>query len=395
MTTAQESKSPSAESTAAMALKRLQTAYRHWREFLKLDAKSGRIPDDEQARQILVCFNRFGKEQNESADRASRLILAVDRSKSLLESALSWDDASVGANGTQTDQDRGTQWRLVMAWCGLEELIDSIMEKRTWGTIDLFVGSCNLDPMLEFASPRSTKKLVKWREESHLDILSFLDSRGQGKNIIERWLVKGQNLKSKADILVLAQALRHATAHGTLSATKIREWGMREAFDRLIIEIGLVGAAAIEQLPHATDHTARVKQNRSLDGKQKALNLRQPHAEAVIRGAQILEYSKSTIIRGRIYIYASSTCLNPEDEIEHMGQYGMSGIECDQLQRGVILGTAELTDCTGTKGEYHWHFRSPERHKRVRAPTNQPRSTWFTPFLNEGSQHILASVAGS
>ena len=374
------SKSPSAESDTASALKRLNTAYRHWRESLKLDGKSGRISDDEQSRQILVCFNRFGKEQNENVDRANRLILAVDRSKSLLESALSWDDASVGSKGNTTDQDRGRQWRLVIAWCGLEELVNSIMEDRRWGAIDTFLRNCDLDPMPEFEPPRSSRKLTKWREDSDLDILDFLSPNKQGREILRRWLVVGKSLNSRTDILTLAQNFRHATAHGALSATKLREWGMRDALDRLIIEIGLVGAAAIEQLLHATDHTDRVKQNRSLDGKQKALNLRQPHAEAVMRGAQILEYSKATIIRGRIYIYASNTRLDPEDELEQMSQYGMSGIEGDQLQRGVILGTAELTGCTGSNGKYFWQFQKPERRKRVRVPANQPRSMWFTPF---------------
>ena len=383
MTTAQEPGFPSAESAAATALKRLQTAYRYWREYLKLHRPSGGKPNDDQATQILVCFNQFGKQQDLSPDRLNRLILAVDRSKSLLESALSWEAASVGAKGTQTDQNRGTQWRLVMAWCGLEELIMTIYKLKNGvprDDIGRFLSGIHADSPMSVPPPRLTKKLLKWREESNLDILTFLDSRKQAKDILNCWLVRGQKLNRRADILVLAQAFRHATAHGALSATKVRDWGMRDAFDRLIVEIGVVGAAAIEQLLHATDHTDRVKQNRSLDGKQKALNLRQPHAEAVMRGAQILEYSKATIIRGRIYIYASNTRLDPEDELEQMSQYGMSGIEGDQLQRGVILGTAELTGCTGSNGKYFWQFQKPERRKRVRVPANQPRSMWFTPF---------------
>ena len=39
----------------------------------------------------------------------------------------------------------------------------------------------------------------------------------------------------------------------------------------------------------------------------KALSIRQPHAEAIMRGVKPIEYRfRSTNVRGKIYIYAST-----------------------------------------------------------------------------------------
>lgn len=73
----------------------------------------------------------------------------------------------------------------------------------------------------------------------------------------------------------------------------------------------------------------------------RALSVRQPHAERIIQGAKRFENrSVPTKIRERIYVYAS---LTPDDGGE-------------SLQRGVIVGTVEVYDCTGAPGRYRWHL---------------------------------------
>ena len=53
--------------------------------------------------------------------------------------------------------------------------------------------------------------------------------------------------------------------------------------------------------------------------KMRALSIRQPHAEAILRGVKTTEYrSRATKIRGRIYIYASLGRYGPEVEAEMM-----------------------------------------------------------------------------
>ena len=51
-------------------------------------------------------------------------------------------------------------------------------------------------------------------------------------------------------------------------------------------------------------------------------------------------------------------------------------VSCDDLPRGVIIGTVELYDCHG--GD--WHIRRPERAKKLLKPKNHPQPVWFNPF---------------
>jgi hypothetical protein len=64
----------------------------------------------------------------------------------------------------------------------------------------------------------------------------------------------------------------------------------------------------------------------------KALSIRQPHAEAIMRGVKPIEYrSRSTKIRGQNYIYASLGRYSPQEEAELLKMYGMSAVNCDDL----------------------------------------------------------------
>lgn len=108
-----------------------------------------------------------------------------------------------------------------------------------------------------------------------------------------------------------------------------------------------------------------------IDWKQtRALSIRQPWAELIMRGNKDEEYrSGPTRIRGRIAIYAS---LSKEDlpEAEHWG------LDPDNLPRGVIIGTVELWGCDG--GD--WYLRDPIRLAEPIKPTEHPQPIWFYPF---------------
>jgi hypothetical protein len=113
----------------------------------------------------------------------------------------------------------------------------------------------------------------------------------------------------------------------------------------------------------------------------RALSIRQPHAEAIMRGVKKVEYrSRLTKIRERIYIYAAKGRFSPEKEAEMMAGYKIKDVACDELRRGVLIGTVELFDCTGDEGEYEWHVRKPERAKKLLKPTGRPQPAWFNPF---------------
>src|SRR5262245_34261335 len=93
-----------------------------------------------------------------------------------------------------------------------------------------------------------------------------------------------------------------------------------------------------------------------------ALSIRQPHAEAIMRGVKKIEYrSGPTKIRGRVLIYAGLKRYSAEAEAEMMEEYRIKDVSCDDLPRGVLIGTVELYDCDG--GD--WHIRKPERAKKL------------------------------
>lgn len=124
----------------------------------------------------------------------------------------------------------------------------------------------------------------------------------------------------------------------------------------------------------------------------RALSIRQPWAELILRGIKTIEVrSINTKIRERFYIYASLGRVWEEDEVRIQRAYD---IDVDGLPRGVIVGTVELVDCrqlkradsagtgfrvTDTDGQFAWCLARPERVKS-RKPKGQPQPVWFIPF---------------
>jgi hypothetical protein len=119
--------------------------------------------------------------------------------------------------------------------------------------------------------------------------------------------------------------------------------------------------------------------------KQRALSIRQPHAEAIMRGIKEIEYRKTpTSIRERILIYASPQRYSAHEEHEWMAFYGLTGLSCDELCRGVIVGSVELSDCEPRSDgpfPWGWHLQKPERAKALRKPKRRANAVWFYPFV--------------
>lgn len=98
----------------------------------------------------------------------------------------------------------------------------------------------------------------------------------------------------------------------------------------------------------------------------RALSVKQPFADQILRGTKRVEFrSRPTKIRGRVYIYASEVPKYP------------SGW---RLPRGLVVGTVEIVNCTGSGTEYRWHLRNPRRLANPRKPKTHPQPVWFTPF---------------
>jgi predicted transcriptional regulator len=84
----------------------------------------------------------------------------------------------------------------------------------------------------------------------------------------------------------------------------------------------------------------------------RALSIRQPYAEQILRGTKRFEYrSRPTAIRGRVYIYASLKPGKPEE-------FRRLHIQPCELPTGVLIGTVEITECSGEPGHYKWQVAS-------------------------------------
>ena len=106
----------------------------------------------------------------------------------------------------------------------------------------------------------------------------------------------------------------------------------------------------------------------------RALSVRQPHAELIMRGKRMIEYrDKPTKMRGLVYIYASSTPGETSD-------YERLKIKPGALPTGDLIGTVEVIGCRNGDGCYEWLLADPKRLDETMRPLNQPRPDWFYPF---------------
>ena len=129
----------------------------------------------------------------------------------------------------------------------------------------------------------------------------------------------------------------------------------------------------------------------------RALSIRQPYAELILRGIKKIEYRsrRTRIIGERFYIYAA----RPKTQEEKDGVEALTSprrVACGDpdpshgprsrrrgekdVHAGVIVGTAIITGCERNNGQYQWHLSDVKRLKRPRKPKRMPQPVWFTPF---------------
>jgi hypothetical protein len=179
-----------------------------------------------------------------------------------LLAALGWKEPTAGSRGGQnqrTDRARGDQWRLVMAYGGFETVAKGLLgfpDKAYLDSDDFarLLAPCRLPTLEPLAAP-DVKEAVreKWFEPNLVTtprhpLLAFLGVHNGDAEIIHAWLVEREPVASWAGALRLAQALRNVTTHGALSATKVREWKLRDALHRLTVALEAVTAAALRAL---------------------------------------------------------------------------------------------------------------------------------------------------
>ncbi|HWB00657.1 MAG TPA: ASCH domain-containing protein [Pirellulales bacterium] len=106
-----------------------------------------------------------------------------------------------------------------------------------------------------------------------------------------------------------------------------------------------------------------------------ALSIRQPYIELILRGEKTIEYrSLPTRRRGRIYLYASRIAADDD------GAWAQAGAARGELPVGMLLGTVEIVDCQGRRGDFHWHLARPERLAEPLAVSKKPQPMFFYPW---------------
>ena len=140
----------------------------------------------------------------------------------------------------------------------------------------------------------------------------------------------------------------------------------------------------------------------------RALSIRQPFAELILRGVKTVEYRTrpTRIIGERFYIYAAKKPDPPTApggvwslDLAMPGRTAGAGgapppwmlelaelLILKQLPTGLIVGSAVIDKVTRNPSPssaqtlYEWHLTGVERAATPRKPTGHPQPVWFTPF---------------
>ena len=197
---------------------------------------------------------KFAATPDSDKARVAR-IHGIIRGHELIAQARSWVEPSIGSGKTATA--RGAQWRLVMAYGGFELLAKSLAGGKDGGideqSLSALIGRLSLPGFEPLAPPPIEKSTLKeWMdEEDASEVLDFLKMDKGDRNRFDAWLAKQKALTTWTDALLLAKALRNATAHGALSPSKLEEWTLGEVVLRLTEEILRIDEAIFEVLGHS------------------------------------------------------------------------------------------------------------------------------------------------
>jgi len=118
----------------------------------------------------------------------------------------------------------------------------------------------------------------------------------------------------------------------------------------------------------------------------RALSIRQPYAEEIMRGLKVIEYRNgpTKIIGERFYIYAAKG-VPTDAQLKGFSKLcpNRDWLKEFAFPTGVIVGTAVITQISPPVGGmpyWHWHLGGVKRLKRPRKPKKHPQPSWFNPY---------------
>jgi hypothetical protein len=214
--------------------KELNTLRKQWLELLGCQPIPGWKPPERISGKLQKTLSQLHANQKPEKDiaQACRQITAGGY---LVGSALEWRQPSLG-KASAVSETRGAQWRLTVAWAGLETLVHSTIGGLNCKHLEHLTNIAGLDETTQRLPPPSPK--MRNLQQARLwpktgDKPAMLEYIGTGKGfaseMLSRWLYEGKPLVRAHEQLGLAQSIRHATAHGALSSSCLVSWGMRPA----------------------------------------------------------------------------------------------------------------------------------------------------------------------
>lgn len=214
------------------------------------------------------------KHFNERHSSANEYIIYVasslSRGHALIKAALEWEDPCAGKaseNSNSHSKARGLQWRLVMAYSGFEIIVKTLMIHKGSGCqhefLDKFITLCEQADNSCYLERQNTSKVSirKWIEDEE-KLFQFLKVKyeiqedgdyklGEDAKSIKNWIDNSEKETlyiNSAESVKLAKALRNCTAHGSLSANKVKEWKIENLIDYLTRQIAEIAIAALRKL---------------------------------------------------------------------------------------------------------------------------------------------------
>lgn len=153
-----------------------------------------------------------------------KVIQGVGRGYTLIRNAEKWSTAQAGAGSEKCRFARGQQWRLAMAYAGLE-----ILAKSLQGNF-VTQGGPGVSNLLSLLRDHGIEEVplpvgkAPPKGKSSEELLDFLRTHKQDRIVMEQWLGThslGQttSIWPRKDVFQLARVIRNLTAHGILSAS--------------------------------------------------------------------------------------------------------------------------------------------------------------------------------
>jgi hypothetical protein len=193
----------------------------------------------------------FGFQAFENESVINDAVGELRKAESLVDAVERWETPVVGNTKypTATDDIRGVQWRLCIAHAGWETLSRAVGATPQWKARN------SVKVTTEPLPKPSSAKLDTWVRDAGataFDVYWGLNEHAWPR--MRSWLVDGQSIEHHEDAMGVATCLRHATVHGMLSPSKVKEWELGEPFSVLTdhlcsaVEAGFVKLCAAAKL---------------------------------------------------------------------------------------------------------------------------------------------------